>query len=67
EMLARDVDPEYAALVDPDSFEPVEELAREGLLALAARIGDVRLIDNALLEATQPKNPRKPLAREAIA
>jgi pantoate--beta-alanine ligase len=44
-----DVQPEYLALVDPDTLEPVDCLAGETLLALAARVGDVRLIDNAIL------------------
>jgi pantoate--beta-alanine ligase len=42
---------EYVALVDPATFEPVEELDGEALLALAARVGGVRLIDNALLQS----------------
>ena len=45
------VEPEYAALVDPDTLEPLEKLRGEGLMLLAARIGEVRLIDNALLTA----------------
>jgi pantoate--beta-alanine ligase len=43
------VEPEYVALVEPDSFEPVAELERDALLALAARVGAVRLIDNTML------------------
>ena len=41
---------EYVALVDPDSFDPVAELTGPALLALAARVGSVRLIDNVMLE-----------------
>jgi pantoate--beta-alanine ligase len=48
-MRARDVEPEYVELVDPDTFEPCDELSHEALLLLAARIGETRLIDNALL------------------
>jgi pantoate--beta-alanine ligase len=45
------VDPEYVAIVDPDSFEPLDgSLDRPGLLVLAARVDSVRLIDNILLE-----------------
>jgi pantoate--beta-alanine ligase len=44
------VEPEYVALVDPATLEPVTELTGETLLALAARIGEVRLIDNAVLQ-----------------
>ncbi len=44
------VEPEYVALVDPETLEPVEELTGETLLALAACVGEVRLIDNAVLQ-----------------
>lgn len=43
------VQPEYVALVDPESFEDVQTLHDEALLLLAARVGRTRLIDNALL------------------
>ena len=46
-MRKYDVEPEYLALVVPDSFAPVTQLNGERVLvAIAARIGDVRLIDN---------------------
>jgi pantoate--beta-alanine ligase len=44
------VEPEYVALVNPETLEPVDELASDALLALAARVGEVRLIDNAVLQ-----------------
>jgi pantoate--beta-alanine ligase len=44
------VEPEYVALVEPDTLEPIDTLAGEALLALAAQIGEVRLIDNAILQ-----------------
>ena len=37
---------EYAALVDPDTFSPLGALDRPALLAVAARVGPARLIDN---------------------
>ncbi|CAB4544574.1 MAG: pantoate--beta-alanine ligase [Actinobacteria bacterium] len=41
---------EYLELVDPQSFEVVEQLpAGGGLLIIAAWVGDVRLIDNLLI------------------
>ena len=41
------VEPEYVALVDPDTLEPSRAARRDAaLLALAARVGEVRLIDN---------------------
>jgi pantoate--beta-alanine ligase len=66
-MQAFGVQPEYLALVDPNTLEPLEELAGEGLLALAARIGEVRLIDNAVLTPAAAPAPRQPLPRKAIA
>jgi pantoate--beta-alanine ligase len=44
------IEPEYVALVDIDTFAPVDELVLPALLVLAARVGEVRLIDNARLE-----------------
>jgi pantoate--beta-alanine ligase len=41
---------EYVELVDPDTLEPLNELDRPALLAIAARVGGVRLIDNAILQ-----------------
>jgi pantoate--beta-alanine ligase len=67
------VEPEYVALVDPETLEPLTQLTGEALLALAARIGEVRLIDNAILapaDAHRPeatKTPSQPLEGEAIA
>ncbi len=40
---------EYVALADPDTLVPVTELDRRGLLLIAARVGNVRLIDNEIL------------------
>jgi pantoate--beta-alanine ligase len=44
-----DVEPEYLALVDPKTLSPVEAVDGEVLVAVAARVGPVRLIDNAPL------------------
>ncbi|MFI4984829.1 MAG: pantoate--beta-alanine ligase [Solirubrobacterales bacterium] len=66
-MRAVGVEPEYLALVDPDTLEPLEELAGESLLAIATRIGDVRLIDNTVLTPVAASAPRQPLPRKAIA
>jgi pantoate--beta-alanine ligase len=40
---------DYAALVNPDTFEPAET-GGPGLLIVAARLGRTRLIDNLLVE-----------------
>jgi pantoate--beta-alanine ligase len=45
----RAVEPEYLALVDPDTFAPVSRVDHASLLTVAARVGGVRLIDNAPL------------------
>ncbi|MGA2453288.1 MAG: pantoate--beta-alanine ligase [Solirubrobacteraceae bacterium] len=66
-MRRFDVEPEYIALVEPDTLEPVATLADGALLALAARIGAVRLIDNAILSPTATRSPGQPLEGEAIA
>ena len=65
-MVERGVEPEYLELVDPDSFEPRERLARATLLVVAARVGSVRLIDNIELQpaavAAPSQTPREVLA-----
>jgi len=43
------VEPEYLTLVDPDSFELVHNVNGRVLVAVAARIGDTRLIDNTVI------------------
>jgi pantoate--beta-alanine ligase len=45
----RDVEPEYLALVDPDSFTPVQQVNGRVLVAVAARVGATRLIDNTIV------------------
>ncbi len=64
EMGSLGVEPEYLALVDPDTLEPRETLTQPSLLALAARIGEVRLIDNAVLEPAVPGATRQPPPRK---
>jgi pantoate--beta-alanine ligase len=43
------IEPEYLALVDPATLSPVDTVDGEALMAVAARVGDVRLIDNVVL------------------
>jgi pantoate--beta-alanine ligase len=51
-MAELDVEPEYLELVSPDSFTPVRTVGEQPVLvAVAARLGDVRLIDNHILDA----------------
>ena len=40
---------EYVEVVDPDTLLPIEDVSKGALLAVAARIGATRLIDNVLL------------------
>jgi pantoate--beta-alanine ligase len=58
--------PDYVALVDTETLEPLERLAGEALLAIAARIGDVRLIDNTILEPAPASMSSQPLTGGAI-
>ncbi len=50
QMAELDVEPEYLELVDPRTLEPLQTLDRSALLLVAARLGETRLIDNAILE-----------------
>jgi pantoate--beta-alanine ligase len=43
------VEPEYLALVDPEDLSPVTTVDQDVLLAVAAHVGPVRLIDNTIL------------------
>lgn len=46
--------PDYIALVDPDTLDPVEKIAdKPVLLAVAVRFGEIRLIDNIILNEMQ--------------
>jgi pantoate--beta-alanine ligase len=46
---AAGVEPDYAALVDPDTFHPVARLGGPAVLCVAARVGSTRLLDNVVL------------------
>ncbi|RLB66314.1 MAG: pantoate--beta-alanine ligase, partial [Deltaproteobacteria bacterium] len=37
------------AICDPDSLEEIEQVEKQAVIALAARVGKTRLIDNTLL------------------
>ena len=45
---------EYAELVDPNTLIPLEVVETAGLLAVAARVGSTRLIDNIIMRNRQP-------------
>jgi pantoate--beta-alanine ligase len=67
ELLRAGVDPEYVALVDPSTLEELDVLTTDGLLVLAARIGEVRLIDNAMLAPGAAPHSSQPRAQEVLA
>ena len=51
ELEAEGIEPEYLEARDPDDLSPVAELnGRPVLLAVAARVGGARLIDNVLIQ-----------------
>jgi pantoate--beta-alanine ligase len=59
-----DVQPEYLALVDPESFQPIESVNGRVLVAVAARIGATRLIDNTIITTTAATPDRAPTTQE---
>ena len=48
-VMDRNVEPEYIEFVDRETFEPVEQIDRPSIAAIAARVNSVRLIDNILI------------------
>ncbi len=49
ELDARDVEPEYLELLSADDLSPTQRVNGRTLLAVAARVGRARLIDNTVL------------------
>lgn len=49
ELAGAGLEPEYVEAVDADSLEPIATAETPALLALAVRVGEVRLIDNVVL------------------
>ncbi|GAB1538957.1 bifunctional pantoate--beta-alanine ligase/(d)CMP kinase [Scytonema sp. NUACC21] len=45
---------EYIELVEPNTLMPIEIIEEEGMLAIAARLGSTRLIDNIILRDRKP-------------
>ena len=48
--LDKNVELEYLEFVDENNFKPVAEIKSNTICAMAARVGNVRLIDNVVLE-----------------
>ncbi len=58
-------DLEYAAVVHPDTFQPLTRLEGPALLCVCARVGPARLIDNTPL-ATHPRRADVPRSRTML-
>jgi pantoate--beta-alanine ligase len=52
QMQELQVEPEYLELVNPEDLTPVHVVRGDTLVAVAARIGEVRLIDNTLISGS---------------
>jgi pantoate ligase / CMP/dCMP kinase len=48
------IQPEYVELVDPVTLQKVTDVAEQGLVAIAVKVGSTRLIDNVLLRTRKP-------------
>lgn len=59
-MRDYEVQAEYLVLVDPSSLEPLERIDGPALLAVAAHVGSVRLIDNVILDPSNYAAPSSP-------
>ncbi|BAZ89383.1 pantoate--beta-alanine ligase [Raphidiopsis curvata NIES-932] len=57
---SRNIYVEYIELVEPSTLTPLNEIQEEGMLAIAARIGNTRLIDNTILSNVKT-TPRQPI------
>lgn len=64
ELSAARIDPDYLAIVSRETMVPVRRVEGDVLAVVAARVGPVRLIDNAPINAdgtrTPAANPMKP-------
>ena len=63
ELTAAQIDPEYLAIVSRETMEPVGRVEGDVLAVIAARIGPVRLIDNALISTNGRGTHSFPTAR----
>ena len=52
EMEQLQVEPEYLALVNPEDLAPVRVVRGDALAVVAARVGEVRLIDNTVISGS---------------
>jgi pantoate--beta-alanine ligase len=54
------VEPEYFAVVHPETLAPLAQLNGSALVAVAARVGRTRLIDNALIHSPDEQRTESP-------
>ena len=66
ELCDSGIELEYLTLTDAETLKPLDTLDRPGLLALAARVGSTRLIDNLVLYP-RPSQNQDQTEREAAA
>ena len=59
EFEATDLRLDYAEIVDPNTLEPVMNLRQGALVAVAAYVGQTRLIDNLLLPSNDGQDDRQ--------
>src|SRR5207302_8889839 len=55
---------DYFEIVNPDTLDPVEDVSRGALVAVAAYVGATRLIDNILLGPAKSENHEGPKDHE---
>jgi pantoate--beta-alanine ligase len=65
-MVELSIEPQYLALVDPDTFAPLDRLERASLLVVAARVGETRLIDNAIIVPLQRPRAERRRGKESM-
>jgi len=56
-MATDGVQPEYLAIVDPDTLDEAATVSGRVLVVVAARVGPARLIDNVLIDTEQVTTP----------
>jgi pantoate--beta-alanine ligase len=57
-MLEQHLSIDYVAAVDPETLKPVEKIEGPTLLAIAARVGNTRLIDNVVVTPPETMEAR---------
>jgi pantoate--beta-alanine ligase len=66
QLDVRGVEPEYVEVVSARDLTPLDRLEGEVLIAVAARVGPARLIDNVVIDAGSKQQPEAALSRREI-